>query len=133
MSLDASERNRLRGKRVVIGAGVFAVVAFLVAVGSQFSRGAAVDACAEKLLAAARAKDAAWLSDAVRTPSVRDRLVARGAEELAFARPVSSEWSRVGLVVTSTTGRSVLVLLLESSSLPTCRFLADYERGAFGR
>jgi hypothetical protein len=94
-------------------------------------RAEGVERCAGTLIRAAEKKDRSTLEDALRNPSMRDALLAADSVDLLFQRPASSQWFRVGLGLhTKTSTRSgLMVLLLDTAALPSCRFLGDYERG----
>ena len=113
-------------KRLVIGLVALGATAIIWV---QYRRGSAIEACATRLANA----DANQVAEMTDNASVREALLEADEVELEFARPFSPEWSRVGfrLSRTATTPR-VLVLLLSNEALPECRFLRDYEKGAFG-
>lgn len=91
--------------------------------------GAAADACAEKIESAIAAKDQAYITKAVRNPSLRETLLSAKKAELTFVRPISSSWTRIGLAVTpqNQPKAQLRVLLLDQEKAPECVFLKDYE------
>jgi hypothetical protein len=95
--------------------------------------GAGADRCAGELAAAAARHDVGYLDRAVKSPSARDVLASAHSVDLGFVRPLSSEWSRIGLFVkrTETSSRSEVVLLRLSSKSEVCEFLRDYDSGPF--
>jgi hypothetical protein len=111
---------------------IFLLVAIVLMV-KALMLGATADRCAEELAQAAEKHDAAYLDRTVKSPSAREKLAAAHHVELGFVRPLSSDWSRVGLFVkpTATATRAEVVLLRLSASTPDCEFLRDYEPGAF--
>lgn len=136
-----SEEVRAKRVRLVIGAMGAALALFLGALTvATFLGGARADACAEALVAAAGRRDGTYLERAVKSPSVRDELLAARSVELAFVRPMDSEWTRVGLFVAparSSTVTKLIVLQLEVAGAGAgegegCAFMRDYESGAFG-
>jgi hypothetical protein len=92
--------------------------------------GAGADRCARELTDALEKHDRDYLARAVKSPPAVETLERASSIELAFVRPVSSEWSRVGLFVKTSTKTEVLVLRL-SSKAESCEFLRDYEPGPF--
>jgi hypothetical protein len=122
-------------KAKTIARVVFAIflLAAIVLIVKALILGAGADRCAEELAQAAQRHDAAYLDRALKSPSAREKLDAAHQVELGFVRPLSSEWSRVGLFVksTATATRAEVVLLRLSADSPTCEFLRDYEPGAF--
>lgn len=121
------ERRRIITRAVIVALAVIAG-AFVY---SALKSGGAADECAKQLVDAATRHDSAYIDMAVRNPSVRAKL--RGASEvgLTFVRPVSTEWTRVGLFVRTGTATEGLHLAL-SAQTKDCVFLRDYEQGAFG-
>jgi hypothetical protein len=94
-------------------------------------RAQGVDHCAGVLIRAAETKDRAALEETLKNPSMREALLGADSVELLFQRPASSEWFRVGLGLHSKTSTrsGLMVIVLDTSALPACRFLGDYERG----
>ena len=131
--------------RVMIGGGVgvvFILIAWLLV--SENARAKQVDECVEHLqvvLANPTAQqDATKLQIG---PSLFEDLKGSPNAEVAYARPKDSKWARVGLVVDSIPGqntvapkgkksRALFGLLLNLEQLPSCRFVRDFEEGAFG-
>jgi hypothetical protein len=112
---------------LVIGAAVFMIRGLLLA--------ARADDCARELAGAAERKDAAYVDRAVRNQSARDQILSAAKIELGFVRPISSEWTRVGLFLwakPTSTSAAALVLVFSSESKERCEFLRDYENGPFG-
>jgi hypothetical protein len=114
--------------------GSIALVAAAIFVVRSLVLASRADACARELAERAAQKDSAYLERAVKTPSARDAILHAHKVELGFVRPASSQWTRVGLFVTSSstsTRASALVLILESGPAGRCEFLRDYESGPF--
>lgn len=112
-----------RTTRIVLMVLGLALAGWFLASGLRL--GAAADGCATQLLEAANAKDEATVRRLVRNPSIQEKLLKGASVELTFVRPVSDEWSRVGLVVTSTV-RTPIALQLDARG-DDCVFLRDYE------
>ncbi len=108
-----------------IALAVGALIAAALFLSSGLQLGAAADDCATRLVTAANTKDDAALRDLVKTPSMRARLLREGAVELAFVRPVSPGWSRVGLFVKTSTSQDLMPMQLEAKD-GACQFLRDY-------
>lgn len=113
---------RTSTKIALVVIGLVIVGVFLA---NGLSLGASADACADRLLAAVERHDEAEIRALVKNPSMRDQLLAGATVELAFVRPVSPEWSRVGLMVKTSTSRALVPLQLEAKG-GDCQFLRDY-------
>lgn len=99
-------------------------------------RGARADRCAESLVDAVVKRDRDAVAKMLHTPVLPDELFAAHQVELGFVRPISSEDTRVGLFVKKTataTRAEVVFLMLQSAKEDdeSCKFVRDYETGAF--
>ncbi len=112
-------------KSTQIALVVIGLIAIGIFLANGLSLGASADACADRLLTAVAKKDEAEIRALVKNPSMRDRLLAGAEVELAFVRPVAPEWSRVGLMVKTSTSRALVPLQLEAKD-GGCQFLRDY-------
>jgi hypothetical protein len=107
----------------LIAAGVF--VAAVIAGEWRMSRHA--DRCAAELMEASRAKRP--FGDLLTSDDLQASLHSSHAIELAFARPASEGFFRVGFVVkrsATSTAAELVTLLLTETALPDCRFIGDY-------
>lgn len=114
-------------------AGVLAIVA-VVFIAIALIRGARADRCAAELVE--HRSDRAYLSQAIKSPTLPDELIKAHSVEVGFVRPYEADTARVGLFLraTSTSTRSgLIVLTLERGENDACVFMRDYESGAFAQ
>jgi hypothetical protein len=107
----------------------------LLAIGTWFmvtalQQGSVADRCAEALATAVATKDRAYFAQHVKSPSLETRLLEAPHAELAFVRPVDSEWSRIGFLLkssaTATAAKPLFILLSHDQSKQECSFIQDY-------
>jgi hypothetical protein len=121
-------------RTALMGLGVVALIAFAMLGFSEHRIAAQVEACADQLAVAVRARDAAALERLVDSGTVREQLADVGLVEVGFTRPLNETHARVGLFVRATetsTQAEVVTVLVTQSTLPECRFVRDLEGGAF--
>lgn len=122
-----------RALKVVI---VLALIPIGALIAGALDRGSFADACAEGLVDRVARADRAYVEGSVESPMLAEQILAASQVELGFVRPVSSEWTRVGLFVkptASSTRAQAVVLLLDHKKRERCVFLRDYEGTALLR
>lgn len=116
--------------------GVLAAMVIIIGYfGSRaLQRGAFADRCVDELVKRSIARDKPFLEGAVQSPLVVEQLLAAKRVELVFVRPLSEDWTRVGIAAraTETATRADLLQLVLDNRVERCTFLRDYEAGAFG-
>ena len=114
-------------RRTIFGALLLLAIWFVWA---SLSRGSVADRCADELSAAVAKRDTAYLAKHVKNPSL-ERALSTSHAELAFVRPVDSEWSRIGFLLksspTATAAKPLFVLLSHEQSATECSFIQDYD------
>jgi hypothetical protein len=112
------------------------ILVLLLGIGAWFMftalrQGSVADRCAEALAKAVATKDRAYFSQHVKNPSLESHLLEAPHAELAFVRPVDSEWSRIGFLLkssaTATSATPLFILLSHERSKEDCSFIQDYD------
>lgn len=112
---------------------IVGVVAAVLIVGfgaREFLRGSKIDSCATQIADAAKSGADTRVREMIDSAALRGRLTGADDIEVVFVRPANSEWARVGLAARTATVSELVVLLLDNSKLPKCRFLRDYDHPA---